>query len=179
MISRSAKSLSWCGGLFYAAEKEAEAGVANLAKRGNKRRGALRGSPRGNLRASWVNKPLSCRDLGRFARLPAYWEVGGFFWGVVGVDTVWVAIGCPSRVGGASFGVFFLGFFTSRPRRSLFPIPNSMPRIAPAFQGGKFQTDPLPTGRYQTVMTRLGGSLLRVSRSLTRTSPREFNRANS
>ena len=34
-----------------------------------------------------------------------------------------------SRLGGAYFGVFFLGFFASRLRLSLFPIPNSMPRL--------------------------------------------------
>jgi hypothetical protein len=54
-------------------------------------------------------------------------------------------MGCAKRLGGASFGVFFLGFFTSRLRASLFPMTNSMPRIAPGFQDGKFQTGPLPT----------------------------------
>ena len=38
-----------------------------------------------------------------------------------------------------------MGFFASRPRRSLFPMANSMPRIAPSFQDGKFQREPLPT----------------------------------
>jgi hypothetical protein len=60
---------------------------------------------------------------------------------------VCVTIGSTPRLGGASFGVFFLGFFTSRLRASLFPMPNSMPRIAPTFQDGKFQEDPLPTER--------------------------------
>ena len=38
-----------------------------------------------------------------------------------------------------------MGYFVSRPRRSLFPMPNSMPRIAQTFQDGKFQREPLPT----------------------------------
>ena len=57
-----------------------------------------------------------------------YEPVGGFS-GVIAVDTT--CDGCVvSRLGGAYFGVFFLGFFASRLRLSLFPIPNSMPRLA-------------------------------------------------
>jgi len=48
--------------------------------------------------------------------------------GVIAVETT--CDGCVvSRLGGAYFGVFFLGFFASRLRLSLFPIPNSMPRL--------------------------------------------------
>jgi hypothetical protein len=42
--------------------------------------------------------------------------------GVIAVDTT--CDGCVvSRLGGAYFGVFFLGFFASRLRLSLFPMP--------------------------------------------------------
>ena len=40
-----------------------------------------------------------------------------------------------SRLGGANFGVFFFGFFASRLRLSLFPIPNSMPHAANPWLG--------------------------------------------
>jgi hypothetical protein len=49
--------------------------------------------------------------------------------GVIAVDTTcdgWLV----SRLGGTYFGVFFFGFLASRLRLSLFPIPNSMPRLA-------------------------------------------------
>jgi hypothetical protein len=64
----------------------------------------------------------------RAARLSYCDPVGGFS-GFVTVEITcegWLE----SRLGGANFGVFFLGFFASRLRLSLFPIPNSMPRMA-------------------------------------------------
>ena len=56
-----------------------------------------------------------------------YEPVGGFS-GVIAVETTcdgWLV----SRLGGAYFGVFFFGFLASRLRLSLFPMPNSMPRV--------------------------------------------------
>jgi len=55
---------------------------------------------------------LECANL--------YEPVGGFS-GVIAVETTcdgWLV----SRLGGAYFGVFFLGFLASRLRRSLFPM---------------------------------------------------------
>ena len=64
----------------------------------------------------------------RRSKRKVYEPVGGFS-GVIAVDTT--CDGCVvSRLGGAYFGVFFFGFFASRLRLSLFPIPNSMPRLA-------------------------------------------------
>ena len=57
-----------------------------------------------------------------------YYEPVGGLSGVMAVDTTcegWLV----SRLGGTYFGVFFFGFFASRLRLSLFPIPNSMPRL--------------------------------------------------
>jgi hypothetical protein len=54
--------------------------------------------------------------------------------GVIAVETT--CDGCVvSRLGGAYFGVFFLGFFASRLRLSLFPMPPSMPRVANLLPG--------------------------------------------
>ena len=69
----------------------------------------------------------------RAARLSYCDPVGGFS-GFVTVEITcegWLE----SRLGGANFGVFFFGFFASRLRLSLFPIANSMPRMANPWLG--------------------------------------------
>jgi hypothetical protein len=70
--------------------------------------------------------PNVCRQAKRARVIWKIYEPVVGLSGVIAVDTTcdgWLV----SRLGGTYFGVFFLGFFASRLRLSLFPIPNSMP----------------------------------------------------